>query len=102
MRDRSDRGDGWASTPLAVRARCARMDAAAAEEFAAAMRGGGGRGSEAASCPTLPPARPLTQFSIAGDKATELYYPRGREGARAEEGIRIRTLLVLRRHAAYL
>jgi hypothetical protein len=70
MRDSSERGDGCASTPLAVRARCARMDAAAAaaaafEEFAAARRGGGGRGSdEPASSLTLPPARPLTQFSI--------------------------------------
>ena len=87
MRDSSDRGDGCASTPLAVRARCARMDAAAAEEFAAAMRGGrgSGSGSDPASCATLPPARPLTQFSIASDKATELYCPRRREGARAEE-----------------
>lgn len=73
IRDSSDRGDGCASTPLAVRARCARMDAAAAaEEFAAARRGGGGRGSddEPASSLTLPPARPLTQFSIGKSDGT--------------------------------
>jgi len=79
MRDSSERGDGCASTPLAVRARCARMDAAAAafEEFTAARRGGGGRGSDdeaaaSSSLTLLPPARrPLTQFSIENSDGME-------------------------------
>jgi hypothetical protein len=84
MRDISDRGDAWQSTPLPVRARCARKvaTAAAAEEAGeetAARRGGGGRGSAPGA---LAPAPPLTQLSIAGNTHR-----------------RIRSLVLRRRHA---
>jgi hypothetical protein len=88
MRDSSDRGDAWQSTPLPVRARCARMVAAAAEEVeedgedTAARRGGGGRGSAPpASADPLPGVPPLTQLSIAGN--TKQSNPRGREDTQA-------------------